>query len=44
LGNTGGGTAAELASQFGINLRALEFWRNSLKVVEKRVKRYETLP
>jgi oligoendopeptidase F len=44
LSSTGEGTVAELASRFGINLRAPEFWRNSLKVIEDRVARYEALP
>ena len=40
LGSTGLGTAAELAGRFGINLREKDFWRGSLKMIEKRIERY----
>jgi len=37
---TGSGTAADLASRFGIDLRRPEFWRGSMAVIEKQVERY----
>ena len=40
LGSTGLGTAAKLAGRFGINLREKDFWRGSLKMIEKRIERY----
>jgi oligoendopeptidase F len=40
LASTGQAAPAELAAQFGINLRAPEFWRDSLAVIERRVDRY----
>lgn len=40
LASTGEGAAADLAARFGINLRQPEFWRASLRVIEKRIERY----
>ncbi|MCK4303666.1 MAG: M3 family oligoendopeptidase [Candidatus Eisenbacteria sp.] len=40
LRNTGAGKAANLASQFGIDIRSTDFWKSSLKVVEAQVDRY----
>ncbi|MCF6277479.1 MAG: M3 family oligoendopeptidase [Anaerolineales bacterium] len=40
LASTGEGRAAELADQFGINLREKKFWEDSLKVIEKQIERY----
>ena len=40
LASTGEGRAAELADQFGINIREKNFWEDSLKVIEKQVDRY----
>jgi len=37
---TGFGTAADLASRFGIDLRRPEFWQGSMAVIEKQVERY----
>ena len=43
LASTGEGTAEELASRFGIDLRSPKFWQDSLAVIAKRVERYEAL-
>ena len=43
LASTGEGTAEELASHFGIDLRSPDFWQNSLDVIARRIERYETL-
>jgi pepF/M3 family oligoendopeptidase len=43
LASTGIGNAADLAARFGIDLRSIDFWRGSLKLVEERVARYEAL-
>jgi pepF/M3 family oligoendopeptidase len=43
LASTGGGTAADLADRFGIDIRKPEFWVNSLNVVGERVDRYVNL-
>jgi pepF/M3 family oligoendopeptidase len=40
LRNSGEGTAAELASRFGIDLHEPAFWENGLKIIEKRIERY----
>jgi oligoendopeptidase F len=40
LRSTGMGTAADLASRFGIDLRQPEFWRGSIRIIESRVTRY----
>ncbi len=37
---TGFGTAADLASRFGIDLRQPAFWQGSMAVIEKQVERY----
>jgi len=37
---TGFGTAADLASRFGIDLRRPEFWQGSMAVIEKQVALY----
>jgi pepF/M3 family oligoendopeptidase len=43
LGSTGEGTAADLAARFGIDIRKASFWEGSLKLVEERIDRYESL-
>ena len=43
LAETGEATPAELALRFNIDVRKPDFWRNSLKVVEKRIERYVNL-
>ena len=43
LASTGEGSAEDLAARFGIDLRSPEFWQNSLKVIAKRIERYEAL-
>jgi oligoendopeptidase F len=40
LASTGEGTAADLASRFGIDLRQPGFWQSSMGVIEVRIKRY----
>jgi oligoendopeptidase F len=40
LRNTGTGTAAELAAEFGLDIRQRGFWENSLQVIEKQIERY----
>ncbi len=43
LASTGEASAADLAARFGIDIRSREFWEGSLKVVEKKIERYEQL-
>ncbi len=43
LASTGEGSAEDLATRFGIDLRSPEFWQNSIEVIAKRVKRYASL-
>jgi len=43
LRNTGEGTAADLAAGFGLNIRRRAFWENSLKIIEARIERFESL-
>lgn len=43
LAATGQASAAELAARFGIDIRSKKFWRDSLKVIEKKIERYEAL-
>jgi oligoendopeptidase F len=43
LRSTGEGTAAELAARFGLDIRERAFWEESLKVIEKRIDRYQAL-
>jgi len=43
LSSTGLGDAAELAGRFGIELRELDFWRASLDVIRRDIKRFEQL-
>lgn len=43
LASTGEATAADLATRFGIDIRSREFWEGSLKVIEKKIERYEQL-
>ncbi len=40
LRSTGEAKAADLAARFGIDIRAPEFWKSSLAVIEKRIQRY----
>lgn len=43
LRSTGQGTAEQLASRFGMDLTSPDFWRNSIRVIEKRIEEYITL-
>jgi len=43
LASTGEGTAADLAARFGIDIRAKDFWRGSLRVIERYIRRYAEL-
>ncbi|PWH17421.1 MAG: oligoendopeptidase F [Anaerolineae bacterium] len=43
LASTGEATAADLASRFGIDIRSRRFWEDSLRVIEKKIERYEQL-
>lgn len=43
LRSTGEGTAADLAARFGLDIRQRAFWEGSLKVIERRIERYEEL-
>lgn len=43
LASTGEATAADLAARFGIDIRSRQFWEDSLKVIEKKIERYERL-
>lgn len=43
LSSTGMGTAAQLAAEFGIDLRSPEFWEGSLAVLRADVDRFEQL-
>jgi pepF/M3 family oligoendopeptidase len=40
LSVTGEGSAAELAAQFGIDIRSAKFWEDSLAVIGKNIERY----
>lgn len=40
LSSTGLANAADLASRFGIDIRSINFWEDSLKVIHKRIERY----
>lgn len=37
---TGAGQAADLAAKYGIDIRARDFWRGSLRVIERQVDQY----
>ena len=43
LSSTGLADAATLASQFGIDIRSVEFWKGSLSEIGKDVERFEQL-
>jgi pepF/M3 family oligoendopeptidase len=43
LAATGEATAADLAARFGIDIHSRKFWEDSLKVIEKKIERYELL-
>ncbi len=43
LRSTGEGTAADLASRFGLDIRQRAFWESSLRLVEERIDRYLAL-
>ena len=43
LANTGEGQAADLAAQFGIDIRQPDFWRGSLQLIAARIARYQEL-
>lgn len=43
LASTGEGTPVELASRFAIDIRKPDFWRDSLKIIERRIDQYVAL-
>ncbi len=43
LASTGEAPAAELAQQFGIDIRSKKFWQDSIKIIEKQIDRYEAI-
>lgn len=43
LASTGEAAAADLAARFDIDIRSRKFWEDSLKVIEKKIERYEQL-
>ncbi len=43
LRSSGGATAADLASRFGIDIRQGAFWESSLKIIEARIEQYRAL-
>jgi pepF/M3 family oligoendopeptidase len=43
LASTGEASAADLAARFGIDIHSRKFWEDSLKVIEKKIARYEQL-
>jgi pepF/M3 family oligoendopeptidase len=43
LRSTGEGTAADLAARFALDIRQRTFWEASLRVIEERIERYQTL-
>lgn len=43
LASTGEGTAAALASRFGIDIQKPDFWQNSLRVIGERIALYLSL-
>jgi pepF/M3 family oligoendopeptidase len=43
LASTGEDTAANLAAQFGIDIRQKAFWAGSLSVIENRIERYTAI-
>ncbi len=40
LRSTGQGTAEQLASRFGMDLTSQDFWRSSMRVIERRIEEY----
>ncbi|MBD3348040.1 MAG: M3 family oligoendopeptidase [Candidatus Eisenbacteria bacterium] len=43
LRSTGAGKAADLAAEYGIDIRSRDFWDGSIQVLAKQVERYEEL-
>lgn len=43
LAATGQASAADLAARFNIDIRSRKFWEDSLRVIEKKIERYEKL-
>jgi pepF/M3 family oligoendopeptidase len=43
LASTGEATPAELAARFGFDIRKPDFWRNSIRIIEEKVRRYNEL-
>jgi oligoendopeptidase F len=43
LASTGEGTPSDLASRFGFDIRRPDFWRNSIRLIEEKVRRYVEL-
>ena len=43
LASTGEHQAADLAAHFGIDIKEAGFWERSLKVIERRIDRYQVL-
>ena len=40
LRSTGQGTAEQLASRFDLDISSVEFWRNSMSIIEERINEY----
>ncbi len=43
LASTGEARLAELAARFGFDIRKPDFWRNSIRIIEEKVRRYGEL-
>jgi pepF/M3 family oligoendopeptidase len=43
LRNTGEGKVADLASSFDINVKTVDFWKNSIAILEERVEKYRSM-
>lgn len=43
LARTGENSAADLAAEFGIDIRSPRFWEGSLEIIARRIERYEQL-
>jgi oligoendopeptidase F len=43
LASTGEATPSELAARFGFDIRKPDFWRNSIRIIEEKIRRYMEL-
>lgn len=43
LSSTGEARPAELAARFGFDIRKPDFWRNSIRIIEEKVRQYKAL-